>query len=333
MYCCGWLEVYRTGAGYILYVLLWVAVYRTGAGYILYALRWVDGSLPDRCWLYSVCTAVGGSLSERCWLFSVWTALGGWESTGQVLALFCMYCCGWMRVYRTGAGYILYVLQCVGGSLTVKCWLYSVRTAVGVWDSTGDVLAIFCLYCCGWLGVYRRGSGYILYVLLWEGGSLPERFWLYSVYTAVGGWESAGEVLAVFCMYCCGWLGVYRRGSGYILYVLLWVVGSIPERFWLYSVCTAVGRWESTGKVLAIFCMYCCGWVGVDGTGAGYVLYVLLWVGGILRERFWLNSVWLLWVVGSLRDRCWLYSVCTAVGRWENTGEEKDIFFMYRCRW
>jgi hypothetical protein len=222
--------------------------------------------------------------------------VGGWEFTGQVLALFCMYCCGWLGDHRTGAGYILYVLLWVVESLPDRCWLYSVCTNVGGWESIVQVLAIFCMYCCGWLEVYRTGAGYFLYVLLWVGGSLPDRYWLYSVCTAVGGWKSTGQVLAIFCMYCCGWVVVYRTSAGYILYILLWVVGSLPQRCWLYSLCTAVGGWEFTGQVLYIFCMYCCGWLVVYRTGAGYILYVLLWVGG------------------SLPDRCWLYSVYTAVG-------------------
>jgi hypothetical protein len=50
-------------------------------------------------------------------------------------------------------------------------------------ESTGQVLAIFCMNCCERVGVYRTGVDYILYVLLW--------------------------------------VGVYRTGVGFILYVLL----------------------------------------------------------------------------------------------------------------
>ena len=44
-----WVGVYRTGAGYILYVLLWVGVYRTGAGYILYVLLWIAVRTTEVC--------------------------------------------------------------------------------------------------------------------------------------------------------------------------------------------------------------------------------------------------------------------------------------------
>jgi hypothetical protein len=290
---------------------------------------------------------VVGSLPEKCWLFSVCTAVRGCESTGQVLAILCMYCCAWLGVYRTSAGYSLYVLLCVCGSLPDKCWLFCVCTAVRGWESTEEVLAILCMYCCAWLGVYWTGAGYSLYVLLCVVGSLPDKCWLYSVCTAVGmslpdvcwlffvctavcGCESAVQVLAILCMYCCAWLGVYWTGAGYSLYELLCVVGSLPDKCWLFSVCTAVGMslpdmcwlfsvctavrgWESTGLVLAILCMYCCAWLEVYRTGAGYSLYVLLCV------------------VGSLPDRCWLFSVCTAVLGWESTGQVLSILCMYCC--
>jgi hypothetical protein len=232
-------------------------------------------SRPDRCWLYSVCTAVLMSRPDKCWLYSLCTALRGWESTGQVLAIlcmyscayestgqvlaifcmyccayestgqvlaiFCMYCCAWVGIYRTGAGYTLYILLCVVGNQPDRCWLYSVCTALRGWESTGQVVAIHCMYCCACVGIYRTGAGSILYVLLCVGDNLPDRCWLYSVYTAVRGWESTGQMLALLCMYFCALLGVYRTGAGYILYVLLCVVGSLPDSCWLYCVDAAGG--------------------------------------------------------------------------------------------
>jgi hypothetical protein len=122
-----------------------------------------------------------------------------WESNGQVLAIFCMYCSACLGVYRRGAGYNLYELLCVGRSLPDRCWLQSVCTAMGM--------------------------------------CLPDKCWLYSEFTAVRGLKSTGQVLAIFCMYCCGYLS-----TGQVLAIL----------------CMYFCGYESTGHVLAILCMYCC---------------------------------------------------------------------------